>query len=304
MKRILTIAALLLVSVLVLSSGNLMGAVLLPNPGPITVEKTDSSITLSWPPVEGATSYGVWKQAIDGSYGLQWTLQEYVTEPTVTFDGLIPGAQISAMLTTDHQGSITGGGTMVLERTLMLPRWYAALPSTFQRDGIYQADLSFDGVPTPVLTLVEVPVGMFLKPRQNGTVTRTLLWDGTSETDVYVSLHIESELGSADIQQLISPSAALPLVPPQAPKRLLASISGSTISTTINFLPYRSSVKLYVKKPGTTFYLSAGGMLPSGQGYSLAYTPSASGTYSFQVIAKSSSYGSPTYSNVVELVVP
>ena len=132
----------------------------LPNPGPVTTAITRTSIVLTWPPVPGATSYGVWRQSIDGTYGQQFEKIMTITEPTLSFMDLAPGTGISLGLTTDDNPGIVGNFTFVSARTLMPPIWRNSIPNTYGQGAAYAAALNYDGEPAPKLSLVDSPPGM------------------------------------------------------------------------------------------------------------------------------------------------
>lgn len=78
---------------------------ILANPGPVTVSVTRTSVVITWPPVPGATSYGVWRQRADGSYGQQFEKFMTITDPILSYVDLAPGTGIFAGLTTDDNSA-------------------------------------------------------------------------------------------------------------------------------------------------------------------------------------------------------
>jgi len=224
----------------------------LPNPYPVTVSVTETSGTLSWPAVPGATSYGIWRPQLDGTYGQLWEKFMTTTATTVTFSNLAPGTTMLLSLTTNEAGGAAGTRATIV--TLMKPVWLSSIPTAFDPGALYTAALIFNGNPTPTVSIVDGPAGMFTGWLGDAQQDRTLHWNGDPNSTVPVILRLTNSLGTADFGPLyLTPSGASPIVPPMPSPRLTATLDGTKIKVT--FKGFTSwAARVFIKYPESTYY--------------------------------------------------
>ena len=289
MKRVLAV-------VLLLFAVPLLWGQTVPNPRPIAVALTETSATLSWAAVSGATSYSFWRQQADGTYGQLWEKFLTITEPTYTFSGLAPGTRGVYGITSNNNGGPQIPGTLVSFRTLLKPVWYGNIPSSFDQGALYQAFLNFDGEPQPIVTILEGPPTMFLGWAYGGAQDKMLYWNGASDRPVYVNLRAESSFGVADLGITLNPSNATPIIPARVSKRILTSVGGGKVRAVVQgFRPYLGRVRLYVKRPGATVYsrVSLANMVFVNGGYEQAVSSAGTFQVSASVTSKAVVWSNP-----------